>query len=91
MQPGSGKAEQGQRRAPDATPANLFAGGNSGIGQAIVLELARLHAHVVIDLVDRRQSRCEVRLPDLQVAGDGASASAAVAQRAPGLNQIGAA
>ena len=29
----------------------IVTGGNSGIGQAIILELARLHANVVIDYV----------------------------------------
>ena len=29
----------------------IVTGGNSGIGQAIVLELARLHANIVIDYV----------------------------------------
>jgi glucose 1-dehydrogenase len=34
----------------------IVTGGNSGIGQAIVLELARLHANIVIDYVCRPEA-----------------------------------
>ena len=36
--------------------AIVVTGGNSGIGQAIVLELARLHANIVIDYVCRPEA-----------------------------------
>jgi NAD(P)-dependent dehydrogenase (short-subunit alcohol dehydrogenase family) len=44
----------------------IVTGGNSGIGQAIVLELARLQANIVIDyvLIPRPPTRSNARSPN---------------------------